>query len=116
MSNYNYAMIHVEWWGNETGKTVLDRAWGACWEYASVLHVYTPDVLDVNPTDYGCEVDLFFSVEVDDFDAYEQAIALIREAGYRVKTGLYLGDREDVAYGDLERVWDVWDEMYPVTD
>ena len=54
-------------------------------------------------------MDLYISIPVDTVFDYEWAVYAIREAGMRVKTAMFLGDRFDIATGTTDDVWAYFD-------
>lgn len=102
-----FAFIHIEWWDARKGSDIL-------WDVLKAVnitdgcHVYNRDALAVTGAEFG-EMDLYISIPVDTVFDYEWAVYAIREAGMRVKTAMFLGDRFDIATGTTDDVWAYFD-------
>lgn len=73
-------------------------------------HVYNPSALSVTGDDMG-EMDLCFSIPTSSDETFMEGVQAIREAGMRVKTAMYLGDRRDIATGTMGEMWAYFDSF-----
>ena len=105
----NFGFYHIEWWDGRTGQQVLFDALRATGSIDG-CHVYNPSALSVTGDDMG-EMDLFFSIPTASDDTFMECVRAIREAGMRVKTAMYLGDRRDIATGSMDGLWAYFDSF-----
>ena len=103
-----FGFYHIEWFDSRKGADVLWDVLNAT-DCTDGCHVYNRDALYVDGVEFG-EMDLYISLPVMSQGDYEWMVYSIRQAGMRVKTAMYLGDRYDIATGTTEDVWRYFDE------
>lgn len=103
--------IHNEFWDDRTGSDILAEAIKAAGELIdpSTVHVYTPSALTARGSDWG-EVELWWSVTMNDASTVGFVAEAIRRAYIRVKTAGVISSNfatcdYDTLWAEIDRMW-----------